>query len=65
MGDGIPEPYADLAKRVFEGWAQEPADEVTHASDVAEAIWRAATDPACPIRLPAGADAVALASPKS
>ena len=27
----------------------------------AEAVWRAATDPSCPMRLPAGADAVARA----
>jgi hypothetical protein len=36
--------------------------EVTHSSDVAEAVWRAVTDPSTPMRLPAGADAVALAS---
>jgi hypothetical protein len=36
--------------------------EVTQSVDVAEAVWRAATDPSCPIRLPAGADAVALAN---
>jgi hypothetical protein len=28
---------------------------------VAEAVWRAATDPAAPMRIPAGEDAVALA----
>jgi NAD(P)-dependent dehydrogenase (short-subunit alcohol dehydrogenase family) len=31
---------------------------VTHASDVAEAIWQAATDANAPLRIPAGADAV-------
>lgn len=31
---------------------------VTHASDVAEAIWQAAIDPSSPLRIPAGADAV-------
>ncbi|MDH7638808.1 SDR family oxidoreductase [Sphingomonas oryzagri] len=31
---------------------------VTHAIDVAEAVWRAATDPAAPLRIPAGEDAV-------
>lgn len=31
---------------------------VTHARDVAEAVWRAATDPSAPLRIPAGADAV-------
>ena len=32
---------------------------VTTAQDVAEAVFRAATDPGCPMILPAGADAVA------
>ncbi|MGH6674114.1 MAG: SDR family oxidoreductase [Xanthobacteraceae bacterium] len=31
---------------------------VTHAGDVAEAIWQAATDANAPLRIPAGADAV-------
>lgn len=62
MAGGIPEPYADIAEAVFARWAQQPVDEVTHAIDVAEAVWRAATDPGCPMRLPAGADAVALAA---
>ncbi|WP_414148542.1 SDR family oxidoreductase [Erwinia sp. BNK-24-b] len=34
---------------------------VTTADDVTAAIWRAATDPAAPLRIPAGEDAVALA----
>jgi NAD(P)-dependent dehydrogenase (short-subunit alcohol dehydrogenase family) len=34
----------------------------THSKDVAEAVWRAATDPSAPLRLPAGADAVAWAA---
>ncbi|MDY7544651.1 SDR family oxidoreductase [Glaciimonas sp. CA11.2] len=55
---GIPEAYADLAQSVFAGWQQ--STEVTLASDVAEAVWRAANDPSCPIRIAAGADAVAL-----
>jgi len=32
------------------------------AYDVAEAVWRAATDASTPMRLPAGADAVAWAA---
>lgn len=59
MQDGIPEAYADFAKGVFTARGQ--ASAVTHAQDVAEAVWRAATDPASPLRIPAGADAVALA----
>ena len=60
MAGGFPEPYAEIARGVFATFAQESA--VTHASDVAEAVWRAATDPACPMRLPAGADAVEWAA---
>jgi short-subunit dehydrogenase len=56
---GIPEAYADLAQKVFAGWRESSA--VTHAQDVAEAVWRAVNDPSAPLRLPAGADAVALA----
>ena len=59
MQGGFPEAYADLARSVFAGWEQSSA--VTRALDVAEAVWRAANDPSCPIRMAAGADAVALA----
>ncbi|MBS1183581.1 MAG: short-chain dehydrogenase/reductase [Proteobacteria bacterium] len=59
MSTGIPEAYAEIAEGVFAKWGKQPVDEVTHAVDVAEAVWRAATDPSCPMRLPAGADAVA------
>ncbi len=34
----------------------------THTQDVVDAIWRAATDPAAPLRIPAGADAVQWAA---
>ncbi|WP_127903673.1 SDR family oxidoreductase [Solirhodobacter olei] len=37
---------------------QEDSGPVTHAGDVAEAIWQAATDTSAPLRIPAGADAV-------
>jgi short-subunit dehydrogenase len=57
--DGIPEAYAGLAQRVFASWQQD-LGLTTHAADVAQAIWRAATDPTCPMRLAAGADAAAL-----
>jgi NAD(P)-dependent dehydrogenase (short-subunit alcohol dehydrogenase family) len=56
MGFTIPEPYAPIAAQVFAG-LQGAHDKITRSSDVAEAVWRAATDPACPMRLPAGADA--------
>ncbi|MBI3347992.1 MAG: SDR family oxidoreductase [Burkholderiales bacterium] len=59
MQGSIPEAYADLAGGVFAGWTQS-TEEVTQAQDVAAAIWRAATDADCPMRLAAGADAEAL-----
>lgn len=34
----------------------------TRANDVAMAVWRAATDPSAPMRIPAGADAERWAS---
>jgi NAD(P)-dependent dehydrogenase (short-subunit alcohol dehydrogenase family) len=55
---GIPEAYTGLAQSVFAGWQQSSL--VTRALDVAEAVWRAANDPSCPVRIAAGADAVAL-----
>ena len=59
MKDGIPADYAGFAQRVFAAMGQSSA--VTLALDVAEAVWRAATDPSCPVRIPAGADAVEMA----
>lgn len=37
---------------------QEDSGPVTHAGDVAQAIWQAATDTSAPLHIPAGADAV-------
>ncbi|CAN7703924.1 SDR family oxidoreductase [Duganella sp. LjRoot269] len=62
MEGAIPEAYAGLAQSVFEAWGQSTA--VTYAADVAEAVWRAANDPSCPLRQAAGADAVALSQPR-
>ena len=59
MQDGIPAPYAEFAQGVFARRRQSSL--VTHAQDVTEAIWRAVTDPTSPLRMPAGADAVATA----
>jgi hypothetical protein len=61
MAGGIPEAYADFANGVFASMG-DSSSLVTHALDVAQAVWRAATDPSCPLRIPAGADAVALAA---
>ncbi len=60
MGMKTPEAYAEVAAKLFVGLQHSTAD-VTRSLDVAEAVWRAATDPWCPMRLPAGADAVAWA----
>jgi len=56
----FPEPYTELVQGIFAEWAK-PSD-ITESRDVAEAVWRAATDPSTPMRLPAGKDAVAWAN---
>ena len=61
-GVSVPEAYSGFVRGIFERMTGEPSGPVTRSLDVAEAIWRAANDPACPIRQPAGADAVAMAS---
>jgi NAD(P)-dependent dehydrogenase (short-subunit alcohol dehydrogenase family) len=60
MQGGFPEAYAELVQSVFARLQQ--STEITRSLDVAEAVWRAAIDPSCPTRLPAGADAVAWAA---
>jgi len=55
----IPEAYAPFAQAVFATLGSPAA--VTTAADVAQAVWRAANDPAPTLRYPAGADAIALA----
>ena len=40
------------------GRLQESTGPVTHAADVAEAVWHAATEPSAPLKIPAGGDAV-------
>jgi NAD(P)-dependent dehydrogenase (short-subunit alcohol dehydrogenase family) len=55
------EAYADLVKAVFARLTDASAP-ITHAADVADAVWRAATDPDTPLRIPAGADAEAWAA---
>jgi len=60
MAGLVTEPYAPFAARVFAGFAGLTA--VTHPDDVAETVWRAATDRSGRMRFAAGADAVALAA---
>ncbi len=54
---GLDDPdYAPL----IQGFVKSVRDDtgpVTHAIDVAEAVWRAATDPSAPLHIPGGADA--------
>lgn len=58
--DGIPEAYAAWARQMFSE-APQPV-QVTSASDVAEAVWKAVTDVSSPFRIPAGADAEMLSA---
>ena len=55
------EAYADLARNVMAHLA-DTSSPITRPQDVAEAVWRAATDPSSPLRIPAGADAEAWAA---
>ncbi|MGN6225494.1 SDR family oxidoreductase [Pseudoxanthomonas sp.] len=55
----IPEAYAGFANRVFAAFSE--GGDFTREVDVAQAVWRAATDTSGTLRFPAGADAVALA----
>ncbi|WP_334037702.1 SDR family oxidoreductase [Burkholderia gladioli] len=50
--------YADLVKGFMARFSQ--PGPLTRSQDVAEAVWRAVTDASSPLRIPAGADAVAL-----
>jgi len=52
--------YQPLMDSIMAGMQQ--PQPTTKAEDVAAAVWRAATDPDAPMRIPAGEDAVALAN---
>ena len=57
---GFPEPYLPFVEQTMAAMQRHASSgEVTTAQDVAEAVFRAATDPTCPMILPAGADAIA------
>ena len=60
----IPEAYADLAQSVFSEYGRTDQP-VTYARDVAEAVWHAVNDTSSPFRIPAGADAVELATARA
>jgi NAD(P)-dependent dehydrogenase (short-subunit alcohol dehydrogenase family) len=67
MQGGVPDAYASFAQGIFARMtathgAEGPPPLLTRAVDVAEAVWRAVNDASSPVRIPAGADAVALAA---
>ncbi|KUZ01305.1 dehydrogenase [Burkholderia territorii] len=55
------EAYAEFVRQAVARMLDASAP-TTHAQDVADAVWRAATDPSSPLRIPAGADAEAWAA---
>lgn len=55
MGMDVPEAYGPFVQAYFQ--TLRSAVEKTQASDVANAVWRAATDAEAPMLIPAGADA--------
>lgn len=60
-GGQPPAEYKPILEKVMKEFQEEMASqELTKPEDVVQAVWRAATDPECPVRLPAGADAIAL-----
>lgn len=59
MHNGVPDAYAGYAQGVFAAMASDGPH--TEPIDVAAAVWRAVHDADCPMRLPAGADAIAMA----
>jgi NAD(P)-dependent dehydrogenase (short-subunit alcohol dehydrogenase family) len=60
MQAAVPAEYAPMLDAVFGQVLGEGP--LTHARDVAHAVWRAVTDPAAPMRIPAGEDAELLAA---
>lgn len=59
IADTLPKAYEEFRNRVFSA-VQDTSTPVTYSQDVADAVWTAVTDPDAPMRIPAGADAVAL-----
>jgi len=57
-----PKEYNPVIAQVMSAFRENAAKEPTRPEDVVQAIWRAVTDPDCPLHLPAGSDAEALAA---
>ncbi|WP_027057409.1 SDR family oxidoreductase [Mesorhizobium loti] len=60
MGMNVPAPYEAFVQDYFA--TMRSSTEKTEADDVAQAVWRAVTEPDAPMRLPAGADAETIFS---
>ena len=60
IADLIPQAHAEFAGPIFAAFAEQA--QTRRDSDVAEAVFRAATDGTAQLRYPAGADAAALAA---
>ena len=58
---GFPAAYGEQMQQLMARRGGEAADRLTRPDDVTEAIWLAVTEPAVPIRVPAGADAITMA----
>lgn len=61
QGVTVPDAYSAFAQGVLARMGAPRTGAVTRSGDVIDAIFRAVTDPTSPVRLPAGADALALA----
>ncbi len=57
-----PNVYLPFVNQTMEAFRDPTGKEFTESKDVVDAIWTAVTDPASPIRIPAGKDSVALAA---
>ena len=57
-----PEDYTAYVENIMSAFRNTEGKDFTDCEDVVAAIWRAVNDPNCPLRLPAGKDALALAA---
>ena len=57
-----PEAYMPFDDGVMSASRENASQVPTRPGDIVQAIWCAVTDPACPLHVPAGSDAEALAA---
>lgn len=62
QAEETPEDYKPFVDQTMAAFMANTTQELTHTEDVVHAIWRAVTDLDCPLRLPAGSDAIAAAA---